>query len=41
VSERFVRRLVAERRMPFFNVGKFIRFDSSDIDQWIEKRQAI
>jgi excisionase family DNA binding protein len=41
VSERFVRRLIAERRVPFFKVGKFIRFDSNDIDQWIENRRVV
>ena len=41
VSERFVRRLIAERRVPFFKVGKFIRFDSTDIDQWIENRRVV
>ena len=40
VSERFVRRLVAERRLPFFKVGKFIRFDSNDIDRWIATRRV-
>ena len=41
VSERFVRRLIAERRVPFFKVGKFIRFDSNDIDRWIETRRVV
>jgi excisionase family DNA binding protein len=36
VSERFVRRLVAERRIPFFKIGKFVRFDPAEIDRWIE-----
>ncbi|MEM1334419.1 MAG: helix-turn-helix domain-containing protein, partial [Actinomycetota bacterium] len=26
-TERFVRRLVCERRIPFFKVGKYVRFD--------------
>lgn len=41
VSERFVRRLIAERRVPFFKVGKFIRFDCNDIDRWIETRRVV
>ena len=41
VSQRFVRRLIAERRVPFYKVGKFIRFDSSDIDQWIENHRIV
>ena len=34
-SERFVRRLVSERRVPFHKVGKFVRFDPEDIDAWL------
>ena len=34
-SERFVRRLVSERRVPFHKVGKFVRFDPDDIDIWL------
>ncbi len=34
-SERFVRRLVSERRLPFHKVGKFVRFDPEDIDIWL------
>ncbi len=40
VSVRFVRRLVAERRMPFLKIGKFIRFDPADVDAWIESRRV-
>jgi excisionase family DNA binding protein len=32
VTHRHVRRLVAERRVPFFRVGRFIRFDRQDCD---------
>lgn len=35
VTERFVRRLVEERRIPFLKIGKFVRFDPADIDRWI------
>ncbi len=35
VTERFVRRLVAERRVPYCKVGKFIRFDPERIDAWL------
>ena len=34
-SERFVRRLVFERRVPFHKVGKYVRFDPRDIDAWL------
>jgi len=35
VSPRFVRRLVAQRRVPYHRVGKFIRFDPRDLDAWL------
>lgn len=34
-SLRFVRRLVAERRIPFFHIGKHLRFLSTDVDAFI------
>ena len=39
-SERFVRRLVAERRAPFHKVGKYVRFDPADIDEWLMERRV-
>jgi len=36
VTERFVRRLVAERRVPFLKIGKFVRFDPRAVDSWLE-----
>lgn len=35
VEVRFVRRLVAERRIPFHKVGKFIRFYRHDVEAFI------
>ena len=40
VSERFVRRLVSERRIPYLKVGYFVRFQPYEIDQWIERCRA-
>ena len=34
-SVRHVRRLVAERRVPHYKVGHFVRFDPDEIDQWL------
>jgi len=34
-SERFVRRLVAERRIAFHHVGRHVRFALSDLDAWL------
>ena len=36
VSERFVRRLVAERRIAFHKVGHFLRFRATDLDAFLE-----
>ena len=36
VSERHVRRLVAERRIPFVKVGHYVRFDPADVIAWID-----
>ena len=35
VSPRFVRRLVSERRLGFFKIGKYIRFDPAELDAWL------
>ena len=34
-SERFVRRLVAERRIAFHHVGRHVRFALSDLEEWL------
>jgi excisionase family DNA binding protein len=34
-SVRFVRRLVAERRVAFHKVGKFVRFAVCDLDAFV------
>jgi excisionase family DNA binding protein len=36
ITERHVRRLVLERRIPFAKVGRFVRFDPHDIEQWVQ-----
>lgn len=40
VKERFVRRLIAERRVPFCKIGKFIRFDPFEIEAWLNDRRV-
>ncbi len=35
-SERHVRRLVAERRIPYLKVGGFVRFDEAEIKGWLD-----
>ena len=36
VQVRHVRRLVAERRIPFLKWGHLLRFDPSELDKWID-----
>jgi excisionase family DNA binding protein len=37
VSERFIRRIVYERRIAFVKVGKFVRFERADLDGFMER----
>jgi excisionase family DNA binding protein len=36
----FVRRLVAERRIPFLKIGKFVRFDPFEVAGWIDDQRV-
>jgi excisionase family DNA binding protein len=40
VTHRHVRRLVAERRVPFLRVGRFIRFDPAQITDWLNANRV-
>ena len=40
VTNRHVRRLVAERRIPFFKVGKFVRFVPGELDVWLDQQRV-
>jgi excisionase family DNA binding protein len=40
VSPRHVRRLVAERRIPFVKVGRFVRFDPGELDVWLDQQRV-
>jgi len=35
-GERFVRRLIAERRIPYVKLGKYVRLQRSALDAFIE-----
>ena len=37
VNERHVRRLVFERRIPYFTWGHLLRFDPVEVEQWLEQ----
>jgi excisionase family DNA binding protein len=36
VTPRHIRRLVAERRIPYLKVGRFVRFDPAEVDAWLD-----
>ena len=40
VTQRHVRRLVAEKRVLYLKVGRFIRFDPAQISAWLESRRV-
>ncbi len=40
VTRRQVQRLVAERRIPFLKVGRFVRFDPSSLNVWLDLQRV-
>lgn len=39
VNQRHIRRLVAERRIPFVKWGHLLRFDLDEIDAWLDQHR--
>jgi excisionase family DNA binding protein len=39
-TPRFVRRLVAERRIPYLKVGRHVRIDAADVDDFVESARV-
>jgi excisionase family DNA binding protein len=39
VSPRYVRRMVAERRVTIYKVGHYVKFDLADIRKYISEQQ--
>jgi excisionase family DNA binding protein len=37
VAERYMRRLVTDRRIPYFKVGRLLRFSAEDLDAFLER----
>lgn len=37
VTSRFVRRLVDERRIPFHKIGRYVRFDPADVNDFVAR----
>jgi excisionase family DNA binding protein len=40
VSERHIRRLVKERRIPYIKWGHLLRFDTDEIDAWLDTKRV-
>jgi excisionase family DNA binding protein len=40
VQVRYVRRLVAERRIPYVKLGHLVRFDRADVEKWIDRARV-
>ncbi len=38
-SVRHVRRMIAERTIPHYKVGHFIRFDPDEVDEWLRRHR--
>jgi excisionase family DNA binding protein len=36
VKPRFVRRLIAEKRIPYVKLGSHVRIDSDDLDRFVD-----
>ena len=36
-SQRHIRRLIAEKRIPYLKVGRLIRFDPAEIAAWLDR----
>lgn len=40
ICHRHVRRLIAERRIPYVKVGRLVRFGPNDIATWVDRRRV-
>ena len=40
VTVRYVRRLVAERRIPYIKLGRLLRFDPGEVERWLERSRV-
>ena len=40
VTRRHVQRLVAERRIPFLKIGRFVRFDPAELNVWLDQQRV-
>jgi excisionase family DNA binding protein len=40
-TQRHVRRLVEEKRIPYLKVGHFLRFDPDELDHWLDEQRVV
>jgi excisionase family DNA binding protein len=40
VTPRFVRRLIAERRIRYFKIGRHVRLAEPDVADWVRRRSV-
>jgi excisionase family DNA binding protein len=40
VTPRHIQRLVAERRIPYLKIGRFVRFDRSELSVWLDQQRV-
>ena len=40
VEAGFIRRLIAQRRIPFLKIGKYVRFDPQEVAGWIDLQRV-
>lgn len=41
ITVRHVRRLIAERRVPYVKVGRLVRFDPAEIADWLDHHRSV
>lgn len=39
-TERWLRRAVFERRVPYYKLGRLVRFDPDDLDRYLEANRV-
>ena len=39
VNERYVRRIIQQRRLPTIKIGRLVRFDLADVREWIQRQR--
>ena len=40
ITRRYVQRLVAERRIPFLKVGRFVWVDPAELNLWLDQQRV-